>query len=505
MGAYLLAHDLGTTGNKASLFSVEGKLVCSEVYSYQTYYFNSNWVEQDARDWWEAVCSSTKSLIKKAQIKPEEIKAVSFSGQMMGCLCVDRRGVPLRRSIIWADQRAQREAARIEEKISKEEYYRISGHRNTASYGVQKLMWIKEHEPETYQNTYKVLNAKDYIVFRLTGSFYTDYSDGGGHGCFDLKRLEWSEQIIAAAGVDIEKYPELKPSSYLAGAVTKQAGELTGLAEGTPVVLGAGDGVTTNVGAGSIVPGKTFCSMGTSAWIATTSQQPLYDGEMRTITWPHMIPGLYAPNGTMQYAGGAYHWIKNELCGVECQKALEENASPYFYLNKEVEKSPAGANGIIFLPYMLGERAPRWNPYAKGCFLGIKPENTRADMLRSVLEGVTMNLSIILDILRKQQEIQEILVLGGGAKGKIWRQIMADIWNADIIVPDVLEEAGAMGAAVNAGVGAGIYQDYTAIDKFIHIQSVQKPNQEHLEKYGELKELFDEAYFALEKVFHKFN
>jgi len=503
MAKYILAHDIGTSGNKATLFTEQGKMIGSHVSSYDTNYFNSTWVEQDAEDWWNAVCISSKNLIQTLAINPADIAVVSFSGQMMGCLCVDKNGNPLRKSIIWADQRAQKQAAQIEEHISQKDFYHIVGHRNTASYGIQKLMWVRDNQPEIYEQTYKTLNAKDFIVLRLTGNFYTEYSDGNSNGCFDLMNLKWSDRIIEYAGIDPEKLPELKPSTFVAGHVTEKAAKATGLAVGTPVVLGGGDGVTANVGSGSISPGKTYCCMGTSAWITTTSEKPIFDDEMRTVTWAHIVPGLYAPNGTMQSAGGAYNWIKNTICQKEIQDAKLNGKSPYDYMNALIEKSPVGSNGVTFLPYLLGERAPRWNPDARGAFIGLKSENQLGDMLRSVLEGVTMNLSIILDILRQQVSIEEILVIGGGAKGPIWRQIMADIYNAKIIVPTLLEEAGSMGAAVTGGVGVGLYKDFNVIDKFLEINSVHMPNQEAVTAYQPVKEIFDDCYFALQNVFTK--
>ncbi len=317
--------------------------------------------------------------------------------------------------------------------------------------------------------------------------------------------MKWSDELISYAGIDGDKLPELKPSTFVAGGVTEEAAKATGLAVGTPVVMGAGDGVTANVGAGSIKPGKTYSCMGTSAWITTTTEKPIYDPQMRSVTWAHAVPGLYAPNGTMQTAGGAYSWLKNTICTMEAYEAQQKGVSPYDLINEEIEKSPAGANGVLFLPYLLGERAPRWNHEAKGAFLGLKAETARRDMLRSVLEGVTMNLAIILDILKTQVDIDEIMVVGGGAKGRVWRQIMADIYNTRIVVPTVLEEAGSMGAAVIGGVGAGIYKDFTAIDKFLEISDVQEPNPEAVKAYGPVRELFDDCYFALEKVFHKMN
>ncbi|MFV0529091.1 MAG: xylulokinase [Lachnospiraceae bacterium] len=503
MQKYILAHDLGTSGNKATLFSENGAMIGSAVFSYDAHYFNATWVEQDADDWWNAVCHTTRQLLTETAVAPADIAAVSFSGQMMGCLCVDRQGRPLRPSMIWADQRAKAQVAQIEEHMSQWDFYHIVGHRNTASYGIQKLMWIRDNQPEIYEQTYKTLNAKDYIVLQLTGNFYTDYSDGNSNGCFDLNRFAWSEEILEYAGIEPDKLPEVKPSTFIAGKVTKSAALATGLAEGTPVVLGGGDGVATNVGAGSIAPGKTFCCMGTSAWITTTSEKPLFDEQMRTVTWAHMIPGLYAPNGTMQYAGGAYNWLKNTVCRMESYNAKLDGKSPYDYINEEIADSPAGANGILFLPYLLGERAPRWDSDAKGAWVGLKPENTRNDLLRSVLEGVTMNLSIVLDILRQQTKIDEIMVLGGGAKGAIWRQMMADIYNARIQVPTLLEEAGSMGAAVTGGVGCGLFKDFSVIDRFIEIQSVHEPDMQAVQAYTPVKEMFDECYFALKGFYQK--
>ena len=366
-------------------------------------------------------------------------------------------------------------------------------------------MWIRDNEPDIYASTYKVLNAKDYIVFRLTGEFCTDYSDANSMDCFDINTLSWSERLCECAGIDMEKLPEAHSSVHVAGTVTRRAAEQTGLAEGTPVVIGCGDGVSASVGAGSIEEGKTYCCLGTSAWITTASKAPVYDEQMRTVTWVHAVPGLYAPNGTMQTAGGAYSWLKNPVGEMETFRASTEEKSPYDLINAEIEKSPAGANGVLFLPYLLGERAPRWNDLAKGAFLGLKAENTRSDLLRSVLEGITLNLGVILDTLRTNVAIDEITVVGGGARGRVWRQIMADILETRILVPRVLEEAGSMGAAVIAGVGTGIYQDFHAIDRFLEIADVQEPDVSVYEIYRQEKELFDACYQALEPLFGRMN
>lgn len=501
---YIIAHDIGTSGNKASLFSEKGKLIGSTVAAYKTTYFNDNWAEQDALDWWQAVCYSTKQMLNQHQINPADIAAVSFSGQMMGCLCVDESGTPLRNAIIWADQRATKQAEEIGQHISQEDFYHIVGHRNTPSYGVQKLMWIKENEPEIYEKTFKALNAKDFIVAKLTGNFYTDYSDGNSFACFDLKALKWSDEIIEYSGIDKAKLPDLKPSTFIAGSVLEQAAKETGLAAGTPVVLGAGDGVTANVGAGSVQPGRTYCSLGTSAWVTTTTKEPIFSEGMNTVTWAHAIPGYYAPNGTMQTAGGALTWFKEEICYFETHLADKNGISPYEYINEQIEASPVGSNGLIFLPYLLGERAPRWDENAKGAFIGLKTETSRKDIMRSVMEGITLNLSIILEILRKEIEIDELVIVGGGAKSAVWRQIIADIFNVKVNAPTVLEEASSMGAAIIGGVGVGIYNDFNVIDDFLKINSVTTPKEENNQGYDKVKKQFDEVYFALKPIFEKF-
>lgn len=498
---YLIAHDLGTSGDKATLFDEEGKLLESVTETYDVHIFHGNWAEQDAQDWWRAVCETTCALITKSGIFPGDVAAISFSGQMMGCLCVDRTGNPLRSSIIWADQRAWQEAAELESKISQWEFYKIVGHRNTPSYGIQKLMWIKKHEPEVYENTYKMLNAKDYIVFQLTGNFYTDYSDANSCGCFDIGRLCWSERILKAAGIPEDKLPECKPSTFVGGRVTKEAAALTGLKEGTPVVLGAGDGVTANVGTGSVAEGRTYCCLGTSAWITTTAEKPIFDPQMRIVNWAHAVPGLYAPNGTMQAAGASYNWAKEQICLLEQERAKAAGTSPYEYMNREIEESMPGANGLYFLPYLIGERAPRWNPDARGAFIGLKSENTRGELLRSVLEGITMNLAVCLDILRSHIRIDEMTVVGGGARGKIWCQIMADIFGTDILVPEMLEEGGSMGAAVIGGVGAGVFDDFTAVNRFLRIKERHCTDRAFEELYRDKKKMFDRLYEALEPLY----
>lgn len=501
MRTCILAHDLGTSGNKAALFLEDGIMIGSRTYAYDAYYENRFWAEQDAHDWWKAVCETTKSLLAEYHILPEEVKAVSFSGQMMGCLPVDNEGKPLRRAMIWADQRAQKQSGILEQRIDQKRFYQIVGHRNTPSYGIQKAMWLKEHEPETYEQTYRFLNAKDYIVFQLTGKFYTDVSDANSMGCIDLAQRKWSEEIIERSGIDYDKFPEIVESTFMVGTVTARAAEATGLSESTKVVMGAGDGVAANVGAGSVKPGNAYCCIGTSAWVAATSEKPVLDREMRTVCWAHAVPGLFSPNGTMQYAGGTYSWFKNTICTEEVKKAREEGISPYSLIDREIVSCAPLAGGVRFLPYLMGERAPRWNPNATGVFFGLSAGTTRAQICRSVMEGILMNLSICLDILEDHTKADEILFIGGCARSRVWQRTMADVYGTNVLVPRFLEEANSMGAAVIAGVGSGIYKDFSAINRFIEITDRIEYEQETYHKYQRAKREFNRIYHALEPLF----
>lgn len=496
---YLLAHDLGTSGNKATLFSEEGKLVKSYVSSYGCHYFNGNWAEQNPEDWWKAVCDTTKLMLNEVDVK--DIAAVSFSGQMMGCVCVDKDANVLRPSIIWADQRAVKQADEISKRIAPLDFYKIVGHRNSASYSLQKFMWVKENEPEVYEKTYKMLNCKDYIVLKLTGKFMTEYTDAGGTNILNINKMEWSDEILEAAQISKDKMPELKASTYVAGSVTKEAAAQCGLLEGTPVVMGGGDGCCSAVGAASVDVGNAFCCIGSSSWIMFTDTKPILDDDMQVFNWPSMVPGLISPCGTMQAAGVSYAWMRENICTKELADAEATGKSVYDLINDQIAQAEPGCNGLIYLPYMMGERSPRWNPNARGAFIGLKTEHQRKELLRSVMEGVTMNLNVIYKIFHETMDLKELLLIGGGAKSPVWMQMLADVLGVNVLKPNYIEEATSMGAAIAAGIGVGVFEDFNAIHKFLKIEDTIVPNMEIHERYEQVMPVFNEAYFALLNVY----
>ena len=502
MAKLIIAHDLGTTGNKATLYDADGELVGTAFAPYDTRYFGQNCVEQNPSDWWEAVVGSTRRLLRESSASPDDVACVTFSGQMMGCVAVDASGEVLRPAIIWADQRAVKEADLVAERAGAERVYEITGHRVGPSYSAAKILWIKENEPDTFARAARFHHAKDYIIMRLTGAQVTDYSDASGMNLFDLASHDWSDGILDAVGLDRSVLPEPRPATDVAGELKPDVADECGLRAGTPVVIGGGDGSCAAVGAGIVREGAAYNYVGSSSWIALATPKPLPDPDRRTVTFAHLDPELYMPTGTMQAAGGSYQWFRNALCAEEIREAEASETDPYDLLNAHVESVPPGADGLIYLPYLMGERSPYWNPNARSAFIGLNPNHTKAHMARAVLEGVTLNLRIILEAFQRQgARIEAMRVIGGGAKGEVWRQIMADVYGMPVLLPAHLEEATSLGAAVAGGVGVGLFRDFTVAEDIAKVVSQQEPDPEAKQVYDALYPIFCQAYEGLVGTF----
>ncbi len=438
MAQFILAHDLGTTGNKASLFDGEGKLVGSAFVGYETDYPRPNWAEQNPQDWWTAVCETTQRLLAESGIAARDVAAVGFSGQMMGCVPVDANGTPLRSSIIWADQRAQKQAEHMARVCGASTIYRCTGHRVSPAYTAPKMLWLRTEQPDIYKETAYFLQPKDYIVYHLTGEFATDYSDASGTLLFDLEKRAWATNFFFPLGLSTQRLPKPYPSNTVIGQVTMAAAQATGLVAGTPVVIGGGDGACAGVGAGVIEPGDAYCYIGSSAWISISTAHPLLDAAQRTFTFHHLHPERFAPMGTMQAAGGARDWAWNLLAdaGLDLDRAAAQAA-------------PA-ADGLLFLPYLLGERSPHWNPLARGSFIGLAMNHDKPQMARAVLEGVALNLRLILNALRASMgetgtPITAMRLIGGGGKSDLWPRILADCFHLPIQLLALTSEATSWG------------------------------------------------------------
>ncbi|MHC1695987.1 MAG: xylulokinase [Eubacteriales bacterium] len=501
MSQYILAHDLGTSGNKAVLYRSDGTLAGSVLCEYPTEYPHEGWAQQDSADWWRAVCSSTSTLLDMTGIPARDIAAVSFSGQMMNCLPLDRDGEPLRKSIIWADVRASEQADRMKSIIGMRELYGIAGSRLSSSYAAAKILWLRDNEPDIYKRTHKIVQAKDYIIYRLTGQYVTDYSDATGYQLLDITTKQWSQELLRALDISPSLLPDVYPSAHIAGTITPQAASLTGLVAGTPVVIGCGDGAAACVGAGAVSEGSPYCSLGSSAWISMPTHTPLSEDGMQAYNIVHPDPQLYAPACSMQAAGYSYSWLKNTFCPDLVEKAREEGVSPYVLMDRLASSSPAGANGLLFLPYLMGERCPHWNPDAQGTFIGLNMTSTRADIIRSVLEGVGYNLRALADIFEPSGHVDNIIMVSGGSKSRFWLQIISDICGRTLLVPEHTEEATSIGAVICGGVGAGIFKDYQVCGRFNKIIGRISPNTNIKAAYDAQYSLFLKSYNSLREVY----
>ncbi|MFW5686989.1 MAG: xylulokinase, partial [Halanaerobium sp.] len=318
---------------------------------------------------------------------------------------------------------------------------------------------------------------------------------------YDINKKRWSPEIISAVGLDKDKLPEVRSSFDVIGKVRSEAAEEVGLKAGTPVVLGSGDGAAAGVGAAVVREGSAYNYVGSSSWIALATEKPILDPEQQTFNWIHMDPEMYMPCGTMQTAGASYNWLKNTLCQLEQQAAQDLDLSVYELMNLSVEDSKPGANNLLYLPYLMGERSPHWNPRAKGAFVGLTLRHDRKDIIRSVLEGVTFNLKIISEIFENEIDFSKIRVIGGGAKGKTWRKIMADIYNKEVLKPAILEEATSLGAAIAGGVGVGIFSGVEVAEELNPVVERELPEPENVEKYQKLYPVFKDAYSSLVDVY----
>ncbi len=499
MADLILAHDIGTSGDKATLYSVEGALIASTTVAYDTHYFNGNRAEQNPDAWWEAVARASRAVL--SEVDAGRVGAVSFSGQMMGCVCVDAQGRALRDAIIWADQRSVDQVEDLLTRVDLSRAYRLTGHRVSPSYTLGKLLWIRDNEPDVYRQIHKVLNPKDFIIYQLTGAWVTDETDASGTNLFDLERRQWSEEMIGAAGISPELLPDVVPSPTVVGTVSAEASRLTGLREGVPVVCGAGDGICASVGAGCVEEGHAYTYLGSSAWIATATPSVLSDPQMRTFTFAHAVPGLYSPCGTAQAVGASFDWVRDTICRDESRTAESSGRNVHDLMNKLAAAAPVGANGVLFLPYLLGERSPWWNSEARGAFIGLKMEHTREDLLRAVIEGVFLTMRLILEVFRPHITADVMDVIGGFARGEIQQRIMADVYGMPLAISENLAEATSMGAAVIGGVGSGMLGGFGAVDRFRKIARIVEPDLQAHSRYTELLSILEESYHGLESVY----
>ena len=497
MGKFLLTHDLGTSSDKAALYALDGTLIAHSEQSYPVYYAKGGLcAEQDAEDWWQAFCLNNQVLLRGRD--PREIAAVAISGQMMACLPVDRQGKPLRRCMIWADGRAKEECAYIASTVGEKAFYSITGNNPGANYTAPKILYLKRHEPHIFEATYKYLQPKDYINFRLTGRYLTDASDAGHTHLYDIFQNQWSDTLMHAVGLSFEKLPDVVWAGTPIGNVLNAASGQCCLYPGTLVVQGAGDGRAAMLGAGILEKGEAYVCLGTSSWFSAATDKLNMDPDSGLYKGLSLKKGYYINGGTMQAGGLSYDWYAKNLWG---NTSIENGADlPYADVDRQVQSSSPGANGLLYMPYILGERAPWFDTELKGAFLGLKATHTKEDLSRSVMEGVALHLGIILDRVEKLDKVDSVRIVGGGAKSFVWQQILADVFQKPIIKTNVDLNAGSLGTAVLAGVGAGLFPGVSVVKNFHQVESIREPVPKLGERYAALRSILEEAYQSLRSV-----
>lgn len=492
---YFLGIDTSTTSSKALLIDSHGGVVAvaSSPHTLQTP--KPLWSEQDPLEWWDAVSASIRLVLEKAGIGGERIAAVGLTGQMHGLVLLDGSGNVLRPAILWNDQRTQSQCDEIHRRIGRERFIQITGNVALTGFTAPKILWVQENEPEVYAKAKHVLLPKDFIRLKLTGEYAMDKADGAGTVLFDLNLRDWSADVLEALQIDRSWMPRTFEGTEFTGRITEEAASATGLKAGTPVAAGGGDQAAQAVGVGAVEPRIVGLTVGTSGVIFATTPSALVEPEGRLHAFCHAVPGLWHFMGVMLSAAGSLQWYRDTLAP---NMSFED-------LVKEAESASAGCEGLLFLPYLSGERTPYPDPLARGSFIGLTLRHSRANMTRAVLEGVAFGLKDSFTLIQNAGlgGITQVRASGGGTKGALWRQILASVLEAELVTVNTSEGA-AFGAALLAGVGSGAWVDVpAACRETIRITGQTLPVEEDAEVYRKVHPLYRELYPALKSSFAK--
>ncbi len=496
MSQTILAYDLGTGGNKASLYDATGRCLHAVFSSYDTQYPQAGWHEQRPADWWDSVVDSTRQLLSTGVVDPASIACLAISGHSLGCVPLDADGHLLRDATpIWSDKRPTDQAARFFERIDANQWYRTTGNGfPPPHYTVFKIMWYRDHEPEMFDRISKVIGTKDYINYRLTGRIATDYSYASGTGVYDLLGWDYSDALLAAADLPRHIMPEIVPSTEILGELTADAAEELGLPRSVRVACGGVDNSCMALGAGNIEPGRTYASLGSSAWIAVSSSQPLLDDDAKPYVFTHVIPGMFTSAVAIFACGSSLKWARENLFVNLAVQAKLQGEDVYDTITRSAATSPVGANRLLFNPSLAGGSSLDASMNIRGALLGLDLGHCQADVVRAVLEGVALNLRLVMDQLRQLGDIaDQMVVVGGCGKSPLWRQILADALEIGILKTNVGQEAGSLGAAAVAAVGAGLWDDFSPIDAIHQLQAESRPIAQHVDIYRQLLPIFRQA------------
>ncbi len=490
-----LGIDVGTGGTRTLVVDTEGRVTASATVEHVPFASaQTGWAEQDPHDWWRAATLAVRQVLR--QESAEEIGAIGFSGQMHGAVLLDARDEVLRSSIIWCDQRTGAQCVAITDKIGAERLIQLTCNPALTGFTLPKLLWVREFEPEIWREVRSVILPKDYVRLRLSGEKATDAADASGTLLFDVAGRKWSEQMLSATEIDAQQLPRVYESPEVTGTVSRSGAEATGLHKGTPIVAGGGDQAAGAVGMGIVRPGTVSATIGTSGVVFAATDKPALDPKGRVHTFCHAVPGRWHVMGVTQGAGLSLRWFRDQFGA-----GADDGRDPYERLTEEAANVPAGANGLLWAPYLMGERTPHLDPDARAALVGLTASHKRAHLVRAILDGVAFSLRDTFEIFKEMSvPVAEIRLGGGGARSKLWRQIQADVYGREVKTVAV-EEGAAYGAALLAGVGAGAWPSVdTACDAVVRIASTVEPNAESVKLLDRQYQKFRLIYPALKPL-----
>lgn len=495
---YVIGIDLGTSGTKTVLFDEKGTVITSKTIKYPMYQPKNGYAEQEPADWYNAAVNTIKAVIEASRVSADDIVGIGLSGQMHGLVMLDENSEVIRKSIIWCDQRTADEVEKMNRKIGRERLIAITANPALTGWTAAKILWVKNHEPENYARCRHILLPKDYIRFMLTGEYATEVSDASGMQLLDVPNRCWSEEICDKLGIDMSMLAKVYESCEITGTVTEKASALTGLKAGTPVVGGAGDNAAAAVGTGVVTDGKAFTTIGTSGVVFAHTAKVSIDPKSRVHTCCAAVPNRWHVMGVTQGAGLSLKWFRDNFCNAEKETAKQIGVDEYYLMDKEAETVPIGANRLLYLPYLMGERTPHLDPNARGMFFGLSAMHTKKDMLRAVMEGVAYSLRDCVEIFREMNiSVSDMMACGGGGSSPLWRQMLADLYACPVKTASS-KEGPALGAAILALVGAGVYKSVPeACEAICGIDKIQEPISENVPVYDKYFRLYDKIYPAV--------
>lgn len=492
----IIAYDLGTGGNKASLYDGDGCCLAATFVPYATEYPQAGWHEQRPGDWWAAVVESTRTLLAGGRFDPRDIECLAISGHSLGCVPLDAEGRLLRESTpIWSDKRPTTQVPEFFEKVDPVRWYRLTGNGFPAAhYTVFKIMWYRDHEPELFGRIDKIIGTKDFVNYKLTGKLRTDFSYASGSGVYDLVGWDYSDELISAAGLRREMFPEIVPSTHILGELTAEAADALGLPRSVKVAAGGVDNSCMALGARNIAEGRVYASLGSSSWVAVSSDKPLLDDRAKPYVFTHVIPGMFTSAVGVFSTGTSFKWVRDNLCAHLVAEADRDGKNAYELMTALAAESPTGANKLLFNPSLAGGSSLEPSPHIRGGLLGLDLGHTQADVIRAAMEGIALNLRTALDALRGLCDVAgEMVAVGGGSQSRLWQQIYADAMNIRVVKTNVGQEAGSLGAAAVAAVGAGLWSDFAKIDRVHQVENVAVPIAQNVATYEKLLPIFQEA------------